>query len=131
MKIPNPILQLALNIALKNAGAVLASPLGKIPHIDVIAKAYAANKSLEVILGLYLQATETLSDDEIGGKVGEALEFINNDLPKIIAKFSTLPAKAVLAELLGDLAIPDFNDVDGDEKPVIDIINDIINELAD
>jgi hypothetical protein len=131
MKIPSALLQMAYNIILNNVGSIAEAPLEKIPFIEVIAKAYKEEQPLEVIVGLYLQATENTSDDEIAGKVGAVLAFIDTEVPKILANVSEKPFKEVLGELLGDLSIPDFDDTEGNEKKVITLIDKVMDSLAD
>lgn len=130
MNIPKPLLQLAYNLAMKNAGEIVATPLESVPHIDVIAKAYDSGEPLEVILGLYFQATATLTDDQIAGKVGEVLEYIHVEVPKLLTKISEIPAKDLVSDLLGSLTIPDFNGETGDEVKVSELINDTFKALA-
>lgn len=129
MKIPASILQMAYNVACNNIGSVLDAPLSKVPHVNVIAKAYTDGQPLEVIVGLYLQATENVKDDEIAGKVGEVLEFVDSKIPQILAGISKKPFKEVLAELLGDIVVPDFDDVKGNEKKVVELVDKVFEAL--
>ena len=129
MKIPASLLQLAYKIATNNIGSIAAKPLQEIPHVGVIAKAYNDNQPLEVIIGLYLQATENVKDDEIAGKVGEVLEFVDTKIPAILADLSKRPFKDVLGDLLGELSVPDFDDEKGNEKKVIELINKVFEAL--
>lgn len=124
-------LQLLYRLAMGNISSILDAPLSKIPHIDVVAKAFNDGEPLEVIVGLYFEATESVSDDEILEKVGDVLDFIHNDVPKILEGISTRPAKDILAELLGGLSVPDFDQTEGNEVKVIDLINRTMAELAD
>lgn len=130
MKIPNSILQFAFSLLLKNVGNIVETPMEKIPHIDVIAKAWVSGEPLEVIVGLYLQATESLADDEVAGKIAEVMEFLNVEVPKILGNVSSVPAKQVAEQLLGGLTVPDFNEDPSDNTRVISIINDVFNQLA-
>jgi hypothetical protein len=130
MKIPAPVLQFGLNMALRNAGSVIAKPLENIPHIDVIAKAYNQGEPLEVIVGLYFQATKSVADDEIAGKVAEVIEFLRTGVPKILEQLSVSPAKDVIRDLIGGVVVPDFDDIPGNEKPIIDIIDDTFKALG-
>lgn len=129
MKIPSSVLQIIYKIATNNIGSIAAKPLQEIPHISVLAKAYSEGQPLEVIAGLYLQATESVKDDEIAAKVGEVLEFVDTKIPAILADLSKRPFKEVLGELLGDLSVPDFDEVGGNEKKVIDLINSVFEAL--
>lgn len=131
MKVPAPVLQIIYKLAANNIGSILAAPLEKVPHINVVAMAYQNGEPLEVIIGLYLQATESLKDDEIAGRVGEVLQFIEVEVPKILATISDAPFKDALSKMLGGLSIPDFDDKAGNEVKIIDVINKAMSELAD
>jgi hypothetical protein len=121
MKVPSGVLQLVYKLALSNVGKVAEAPLEKIPHINVIAKAYDDGEPLEVIVGLYLQATASVKDDDIAAKVGEVLEFIDKKVPEVLSQISEKSFKEVLGTLLGA----------GNEVKVIDVINKIMKELED
>lgn len=129
MKIPKFALQFVYKIAMKNLPAIVDIALDDVKNLDVVAAAYNSDESLEVIIALYLKATESVKDDEIGAKVGEVLTFIDQKVPEILSKVSKEPAKDVLYELIGDLAIPDFDGKQGDEVLVHDLISDIMKEL--
>lgn len=131
MKIPAPLLQMAYNIATNNVGSIAEAPLQKIPHVDVIAKAFLDGQPLEVIIGLYVQATEGVKDDEIAGKVGEVMEFVDTKIPAILAGISDRPFKDVLTDLLGGLSIPDFDENKDNDKKVAALIVKIMEALAD
>jgi hypothetical protein len=127
----NAVLQLILNLGLKNFAKLAEGPLEKVPHIQTVARAYEAGEPLEVIIALWLQATESVSDDDIAGKVAEVIEFINVEIPKILATFSTEPAKVVIARLLGDLKIPDLDNDSTNNFRIVDVLNATLAELAD
>ena len=128
MQVPASILQFGCNIVLNHIGAIADEPLSKIPHVNVVAQAYRDGQSLEVIVGLYLQATGQLKPEEIAGEVGKVLEFIDTQVPRIVADISKKPLKDVLVELLGNVAIPSVEGEVGTKK-VIDIINSIMAGL--
>lgn len=129
MKIPAGLTQFVFSVVLKNIGNIAETPLEKVPHIDVIGKAYLEGETLEVIVGLYIQATGTVKDDEIIGKVAEVMEFLDKKVPEILASISKRPFKEVVEELLGDITIPDFDDNADNNIKVVEIINDIMNEI--
>ena len=131
MKMPSVILQFAYRAFFKNLGTILEGPLDKIENLDVIAASYNNGDSLEQILHAYVTATEGLSDDEALQKVDDMLATLEIEIPKALEKFQTHAASEVLAELLKDLAIPDFDDEAGNEVKVIDVINGIFEDLED
>jgi hypothetical protein len=130
MKIPAFAMQMIYRVAANNIGYVLATALEKVPHSKVIAKAYQNGEPLEVIIGLYLQSTESLKDDEVAARVGKVLMFLDTELPKILSHISEKSAREALESVLKDMSVPDFDNKKGNEMKVIDVINKAMKELA-
>jgi len=111
-------------------GSIAETPLEKVPHLKVVAEAYVQGKSLEDIIEAYFRAIENAPDEQIWTNVDEVMDFIQMEIPAILMKFNSLPAKDVIAQLLNGASIPDFDDKEGNEVKIADVLDKIMNELG-
>ena len=131
MKVPDSVMQFFYKMLVKNIGNVVEAPMEKIPHIKDVAVAYVDGATLEDIIKAYFMATEDLRDDELMIKAEAVLDWIQLELPEMLQEFNTKPAKEVVEKMLGGVVIPDFDKEKGNEIKVIDVIEDIMKEIAD
>jgi len=130
--IPNWVSALIVKQVLKYAPGLADSWQDEhLPELGVAARVIADGGTLRDAIKAYVEATESLSDDEVFEKVdvihGKILIYVQ----EVIQAVGEKPFKDVLEQYLGGIEIPDFDDDASNNISVADFVVRLFEELAD